>query len=285
MPLDCDLLMSRRDDGMRFGYSDREALLYNLSIGMGRDPYAPAERPFVFELPELQVVPTFASILSPRATDLYEGAGIDWTRVVHGEQRITLHRPLPGAAELVGSRRVTEVVDKGVETGALIGTTIEASLTGGEPLFSCEMVLFARGNGGFGGPSKSATEPHEPPERAPDMVHVSETRRDQALLYRLNGDRNPLHADPGFAKRAGFPEPILHGLCSYGIACRAVLASVCEYDPARIRQFDVRFSSPVFPGDTIHTDIWVDGETVSYHCRVAERDAIVLSNGRCLLNG
>ncbi|MCB2059121.1 MAG: MaoC family dehydratase N-terminal domain-containing protein [Novosphingobium sp.] len=284
MPLDVDLLMSRHDDDLRFGYSDREALLYNISIGMGRDPYAPEERAFVFELPELQVVPTFASILSPRATDLYEGAGIDWTRVVHGEQRITLHRPLPGSAKLVGSRRVTEVVDKGAEKGALIGTTIEAGLDSGEPLFTCEMVIYARGNGGSGGSSKSSKDPHVLPERAPDIVHVSETRRDQALLYRLNGDRNPLHADPDFAKRAGFPEPILHGLCSYGIACRAVLASVCEYDPARIRQFDVRFSAPVFPGDTIHTDIWVDGETVSYRCRVAERDAVVLNNGRCLLN-
>ncbi|MCB2073528.1 MAG: MaoC family dehydratase N-terminal domain-containing protein [Novosphingobium sp.] len=285
MLLDYELLMSRRDDGMRFGYSDREALLYNLSIGMGRDPYAPAERPFVFELPELQVVPTFASVLSPRATDLYEGAGIDWTRVVHGEQRITLHRPLPGSAELVGSRRVTEVVDKGADKGALIASAIEASLASGEPLFTCEMVIFARGNGGFGGPTESSSTPHVLPDREPDMVHVSPTRRDQALLYRLNGDRNPLHADPDFAKRAGFPEPILHGLCSYGIACRAVLASVCDYDPGRIRQFDVRFSAPVFPGDDIHTDIWVDGDTVSYRCRVAQRDAVVLNNGRCLLNG
>jgi acyl dehydratase len=117
------------------------------------------------------------------------------------------------------------------------------------------------------------------------LVHVTETRADQALLYRLNGDRNPLHAEPEFAKRAGFPAPILHGLCSYGIACRAVLASVCGYDPARIKSFDVRCTSPVFPGETLHTDIWVDGQIVSFRSRVEARGITSLSNGRCAISG
>ena len=158
-------------------------------------------------------------------------------------------------------------------------------MASGEKLYDTENVTFARGNGGFGGPSKSSAVPHMLPARAPDIVHVTETRPDQALLYRLSGDRNPLHAEPGFAKGAGFPKPILHGLCSYGIACRAILAAVAGYDPARIKQFDVRFTSPVFPGETIHTDIWVDGEIVSFRSRIAAREVISINNGRCIVNG
>jgi len=154
----------------------------------------------------------------------------------------------------------------------------------GEKLCTLGGTIFARGDGGFGGPSKSAAVLHVIPERKPDIVHVFETRRDQALLYRLNGDRNPLHAQPEFAKRGGFPAPILHGLCSYGVACRAVLASVCDYDPARMKSFDVRFTSPVFPGETIATDIWVDGEVVSFRSRVEARGITSLNNGRCLIS-
>jgi acyl dehydratase len=285
MPFDYEALMERRLDGLSFGYSDREALLYNLSIGMGRDPYAEAERPFVFEHPELHVVPTFASVLGGGGAQLLDGMDIDWARVVHGEQRLTLHRPLPSAAKLMGATRIAELIDKGAGKGALITVATEVSLASGEPLFTAESVLFARGNGGFGGPTQSASAPQMLPDRSPDIVHVSETRRDQALLYRLNGDRNPLHADPDFARRVGFPEPILHGLCSYGIACRAVLASVCAYDPARIGQFGVRFSAPVYPGDAIRTDIWVDGDVVSFRCRVEERGVTVLDNGSCRLKG
>jgi acyl dehydratase len=121
------------------------------------------------------------------------------------------------------------------------------------------------------------------PDRAPDLVHQSITRPDQALIYRLNGDRNPLHADPEAAKRAGFPRPILHGLCSYGVACHALLAAVCDYDATRIRSFDVRFTSPVFPGETLATEIWIDGDVASFRCTVPERRVIAINNGRAQL--
>ena len=283
MTLNYEDLMSRRADDRAFRYDDSRTLLYNLSVGMGRDPKLEKELAYVFEHPELKVVPSCATVLGGGGGSLLGDAGIDWPRVLHGEQRLTCHRPIPPAAELIGCSRISEVTDKGADKGATITTTIDVRLASGEPLYSMDNVIFARGNGGFGGPSKSAAELHAVPERKPDLVHVTETRPDQALLYRLNGDRNPLHAEPAFAARAGFPGPILHGLCSYGVACRAVLASVLAYDPARMKTFDVRFTSPVFPGETIHTDIWVDGEVVSFRSRVEARGVTSLNNGRCLI--
>jgi acyl dehydratase len=278
-----DELISLRADDTRFSYTDTRMLLYNLSIGMGRDPSDQKELPFVYENPSLSVVPSAAAVLGGGGANILGGVSIDWTRLLHGEQRLTCHRPLPPSAELVGSTRVSEIVDKGADKGAIITLEMDVRLAGGEPLYTMENVIFARGNGGCGGSSKSAATPHRIPDRKPDLEHLSETRTDQALLYRLNGDRNPLHVDPVFASKAGFTSPILHGLCSYGIACRAVLASVCDYDPRRIKSFDVRFTSPVYPGETIHTDIWVDDNLVSFRCRVRERDIVLIDNGRCAI--
>jgi len=281
--LNYDELMSRRTDGRAFSYTDTQMLLYNISVGMGRVPDDVKELPYVFEQPLLKVTPTAAAVLGSGGGGLLDGVPIDWAKVLHGEQRLTAHRPIPPAAELVGSSRISEVTDKGADKGATITMTSDVRLASGEPLYTTETVIFARGNGGFGGPSTSAAIPHVMPERAPDLIHVTETRPDQALLYRLNGDRNPLHAQPAFAALGGFPRPILHGLCSYGIACRAVLASVLDYDPAKMKTFDVRFTSPVFPGETIHTDIWVDGDVVSFRSRIEARGVTSLNNGRCLI--
>lgn len=286
MTIDYDDLISRRVTDRTFSYTDTQILLYNLGVGMGRDPLDEAELPFVFERPALRAVPSAATVLSlGGGGNLLAGVPIEWNLVLHGEQRLTLHQPLPAAADLLSTTFVSEVLDKGADKGALITIRSEVRLASGEKLYDTENVTFARGNGGFGGPSKSSAVPHMLPARAPDIVHVTETRPDQALLYRLSGDRNPLHAEPGFAKGAGFPKPILHGLCSYGIACRAILAAVAGYDPARIKQFDVRFTSPVFPGETIHTDIWVDGEIVSFRSRIAAREVISINNGRGVVNG
>lgn len=281
MPFQYDDVISRRSDDVRFSYTDTQILLYNLSIGMGRDPLNEKELPFVFERPGLLAVPTAAAVLGGGGAKILAGVDIDWTKLLHGEQRLTCHRPIPPAAELIGTTRISEIVDKGPTKGAIITIQMDVRLATGEPLYTMENVTFCRADGGCGGPAKSAFAPHQLPEREPDLVHVSEIRPDQALLYRLNGDRNPLHAEPAFAKKAGFSAPILHGLASYGIACRAVLASVCDYDPARIKRFDVRFTSPVYPGETLHTDIWVDGATVSFRCRVPARDIIAINNGRC----
>ena len=192
---------------------------------------------------------------------------------------------LPPEGELIASSRVTAAYDKGAGKGAVIYTeTIARSAGDGQPMFTLLSSTFARGDGGFGGPAGSGPQPHAIPERRPDRTVVLQTRKDQALFYRLNGDRNPLHADPDLAKRVGFPAPILHGLCTYGIACRAILQSVAAYDSTRITGFDVRFSAPVYPGEAIATDLWIDGNTVSFRCRIPARDdVVVINNGRCML--
>jgi acyl dehydratase len=281
--IDYGHLMSLKRAGERFSYTDRETLLYAVSIGMGRDPLDADELPFVFESPELKTVPSLATVLT--RIPLLKDCGYDYTKVVHGEQRLTLHRPLPPGGELVADARVVAAYDKGAGKGALIYTQTDVRLAeDGEALYTLLSCTFARGDGGFGGPAGQGPEPHPIPGRAPDLTEAFETRADQALLYRLNGDRNPLHADPGLARRVGFPAPILHGLCTYGIACRAILKRVARYDNARIRALDVRFSRPVYPGEKIETQLWVDGGTVSFRCRVPQRDgAVVIDHGRCLL--
>jgi acyl dehydratase len=282
MAMKYDHLMSLKLEGQRHDYTDRETILYALGVGMGRDPLGEAELDYVFERGALKTVPTLATVLTRSA--LLRDSGFDYTKVLHGEQRLTLHRPLPQAGSLIADSRVVGAYDKGRDKGAVIVTETQVrSAADNQPLFTLGSTTFARGDGGFGGPAGSGPEPHRLPERAPDQVIELETRPDQALLYRLSGDRNPLHADPALAKRVGFPAPILHGLCTYGTACRGILQHVCQYDHTRILGFDVRFSSPVYPGETIAIELWQDGNTVSFRCRVAGRDAVVINNGKCLL--
>jgi acyl dehydratase len=149
----------------------------------------------------------------------------------------------------------------------------------GEKLVTLTGTTVMRGDGGFGGPAKQAPAPHRIPERAPDAVCDLSTALNAALIYRLSGDYNPLHADPEVARSAGFPRPILHGLCSLGVAGRALLKTVAAYDPARFKSMRLRFTAPVFPGETIRTEMWIDGAQVSFRARLVERDAIVLDNG------
>ena len=281
--IDYQRLMGLKREGERFSYTDRETMLYAVSIGMGRDPLDANELAYVVEGPVFKTVPTMATVLTRIA--LLKDCGYDYSKVVHGEQRLTLHRPLPPQGELVADARVVAAYDKGPGKGAVICTEADVRLAAdGRPLFTLASTTFARGDGGFGGPAGSGQAPHPLPGRSPDVTAVFQTRKDQALLYRLNGDRNPLHADPEHARRAGFPAPILHGLCTYGIACRAVLKMMAGYDHTRICAFDVRFSAPVYPGESIATDLWLDGKTVSFRCRIPERgDIVVINHGRCAL--
>jgi acyl dehydratase len=187
-----------------------------------------------------------------------------------------------------GRARVAAVVDKGAGKGAVI--YVESTLSddaSGEPIARLWSATFARADGGFGGSSESPRTPHRLPEggRAPDAVCDLPTFANQALLYRLNGDLNPLHSDPATAKRAGFERPILHGLCTYGLTAHAVLRSFCGYDPARLRGFDLRFSAPVIPGETVSVEMWRDGEVVSFRAFVRARNAKVVDNGRAVIAG
>jgi acyl dehydratase len=277
-----DDLMQASSTNVAAHYSDRETILYALGIGFMRDPINREELPFVYEA-NLKTVPTMAAVIGRASANLVSRLDLNLALVVHGEQRLTLHKPLPRAADIVFDDRVVGAYDKG-DKGALI--LIERELREkdtDEKLCTLGMTIVARGDGGFGGPRNGAPEPHVMPLRTPDLVHEADTRLDQAFLYALSGDRNPLHRDPNFAKTAGFPRPILHGLCSYGTACRSIISTVCGYDPTKITGIDVRFSAPVFPGETIVTEIWIDGNVVSYRSKLKERDVVVLNNGRCTL--
>lgn len=282
MPATYEHLIGLQSRDVSYRYEERDTLLYAVSIGMGRDPLNEAELPFVFEGLGPRTVPTQAVVVARQR--LIWDVGLDVGKFLHGEQRLTLHRPLPPAAELLADARVAEVYDKGPGKGAILqleGTVRDAA--DGAALFSWLSLIVARADGGVGGPGGKTPAPHPMPIRAPDLVRTAGTRPDQALLYRLNGDRNLVHVDPGVARRAGFRAPILHGACTYAIAGREVLAHVAGYDHTRVRSCDVRFTAPIYPGESVETHIWVDGNIVSFRARSPERDVIVLDHGRCEL--
>ena len=264
-------------------YGDLESMLYAQSVGFGRDAVDRKELPYVYEQgSSLRTVPTLASAIVP---DMFPpDLGWDYSQVLHVEQRLQLYRPMPAAAELRLDKRVVDVFDRGPTRGSMFLFEVEGRLAKDDTVvFTVGATVMARGDSGFGAPSGSGPKPHRVPRREPDLSCDTPTRADQALLFRLNGDRNPLHADPDAATAAGFSIPILHGLCTYGIACRAVLQTICDYDHTLIEGFDARFSLPVLPGDIITTDMWQDGNIVSFQCSVKERDSVVLRNGKCTL--
>jgi acyl dehydratase len=283
MAINYEELMQAKSTGVEASWGDRETMLYALGIGFMRDPMDTRELQFAYEN-DLKAVPTMATVIGWGASSTMARSGINYLMVVHGEQRLTLHKPLPSAATVLIDERVIGAFDKGKDKGAVIVTEkVLRDKKSNDKLCTLVGTTFARGDGGFGGPKDGAPQPHALPTRAPDLSHECDTRPDQAFIYALSGDRNPLHRDPNVAKMAGFPRPILHGLCTYGTACRAVISSVCKYDAQKITGFDVRFSSPVFPGETIVTEMWVDGSVVSFRSKVKERDVVVLNNGKCTL--
>ena len=273
-------------------YGDKEVMLYALGIGLGADPLNEEELAFVYER-NLKVVPTAATVLaaggrakegaSVEAPPGHRVSDINYLMVVHGEQKVELHRPLPAAGDFTATTRTVGAYDKGADKGAVVIHETVWTNEAGEKVATLTGSMFARGDGGFGGPSQGAPAPHPTPTRSPDLSLDFATRPDQALLYRLNGDRNPLHSDPEIARQAGFERPILHGLCTYGITCRAILAGVTGFDPAPIASHQVRFSAPVFPGDTLTVDLWRDGKQVAFEARVKARAVTVIKNGLTVL--
>jgi len=278
-------LKGLKNPGQKYSYTDREVLLYAYGIGMGADPMDEKELAFVNEATAtprpLKVVPTFASVAAWGS-----GAGdmkLNLVLVVDGERDITFHQPLASAAHITADSSVIEVYDKGEGKGVVIRHQTVLKNEKGEKLATLVGSRFARGDGGFGGPSLTQPEAHKMPARAPDKTIDISTRPDQALIYRLCGDRNPLHSDPEFARRAGFPRPILHGMCTYGITCRGILQTYADYDPLAFRQHAARFSSPVFPGETVTMELWKDGNVVSFEAKVKARGVTVIKSGRTVL--
>ncbi|MDR6584523.1 3-alpha,7-alpha, 12-alpha-trihydroxy-5-beta-cholest-24-enoyl-CoA hydratase [Herbaspirillum sp. BH-1] len=288
MSIDYQTLKNWQFPVLQHAYDADDTMRYALAVGLGAaatsdDGQRDGALRYVYEA-RLQALPSMAVILAHPG--LWMGApqaGVDLLKVVHGEQRLRLHRPLPASGSVVGRSRVRAVIDKGRDKGALLIVERELRDAGGELLATVEQTSFCRGDGGFSDAHTPADAPSAPmptvPTRAPDLHCDLPTRSEAALLYRLSSDRNPLHADPQTALRAGFGRPILHGLATYGIACHALLRSCCDYDASRLCALATRFSAPVYPGETLRTEIWRDGRHLQFQMRALERDVIVLANG------
>jgi acyl dehydratase len=264
-------------------WTSKDCLLYSLGVGCGTDDLA-----FTTENTAgvaQRVLPTFACVAiaperirSSGANPFAKIGTYNPAMLVHGEQGITLHRPLPTDAEVVSTGAITGIYDKG--SGAVVASeSTVVDKASGEPLFSTRFSAFIRGEGGFGG-DRGPSAPKVDLDRKPDHTVTYQTRPDQALLYRLNGDHNPLHSDPSFAKAGGFDRPILHGLCTFGFTGRALLRVLCDDDPERFVSMDARFSRPVLPGDALTVSVWDEGERAYF--RTERAGDIVLDAGVCL---
>ena len=281
MAIDYDRLLALKIPDAEQSYDAKDCILYALGVGLGLDPVNEDELPFVYEK-NLKVLPTQSAVLASPGFWLRDlDTGIDWVKLVHGEHSMVLHKALEGHGTLTSKTRVLDVVDKGEGKGAIVYSerTLFDKATG-DLVATIVQTTFCRGDGGFGGPPRPQRPVHAIPDRAPDLICELATRPEAALIYRLSGDPNPLHVDPAVAKTAGFAKPILHGLATFGVAGHAVMKMVCEYEPARLASIAGRFSAPVFPGETIRTELWRDGDVVSFRAKVVERDVVAINNGR-----
>jgi acyl dehydratase len=279
MPINPDAVGSKSQPTRR-SWTSKDCLIYALGVGAGAaDPLAELE--FTTENTSShpqRALPTMAVVLGPLGAGFENVGSFNPAMLVHGEQGITLHREIPIEGELEAVGEITGIYDKG--KGAVIVSETTATLVEtGEPLFSMRMSAFIRGEGGFGGDRGPAGGANAAPERDPDHTVTVQTRHDQALLYRLSGDRNPLHSDPAFAAMGGFDRPILHGLCTYGFTGRALLHEMCGSDPARFKGLDARFSSPVMPGEALTVKVWDTGDGTAVFQTCGQDGRVVIDNG------
>lgn len=259
-------------------YAERDAILYALGVGLGRDPVDPVDLAFLDET-RLDVLPTFGVTLASPGMWVKEPAlGINWVKLVHSAQAATFHAPLPPSAEVIGTARIASVTDRGADRGAEV--VVERRITDAATATqycTVRQTLLLRGNGGFA-PQPAPRPARQPlPERAPDAVVSFDISPRAALIYRLSGDWNPLHISPEVAARAGFARPILHGLCSYGIAGWMVLRVFGGAEPTRLKSLSLRFAGPVVPGDRLEFSLWKSGPRIDFTATTAGR--IVLDQG------
>jgi acyl dehydratase len=287
MPLQPDHLLSRRFPPIEHAYALRDTQLYALGLGLGADPLDAGQLRYVYEGKEgesLRALPTMANVLAyPGFWAREPDTGITWQKLLHAEQEIRIHAPLPASGRVTGTTRITGLWDKGENKGAFLQQTRDIADAGTGRLFATVVQLsLLRGDGGFGdgGSTDPLPMPHAMPDGAPDHVCELATPAQLALIYRLSGDLNPLHADPAVASAAGFPRPILHGMALMGVAAHAVLRTVLDYDNTRFAGMRVRFTAPAWPGDTLRTEMWVRGQTVSLRVTAVERNVVVLTNAR-----
>ncbi|RPA60002.1 3-alpha,7-alpha,12-alpha-trihydroxy-5-beta-cholest-24-enoyl-CoA hydratase [Gordonia oryzae] len=273
MPIDLSVALGAELPEVCFEWSASDVALYHLAVGAAADPMDRASLAYVDDVAP-KVLPSFATVAAsfhvteaPKVS--FPGVDIDLAKVVHGSQRVTAHRPIPASGKATTRTTIAEIQDKG--SAAVI---IQESVTvddAGTPLWTARSSIFAKGEGGFGGErGNSATLDY--PDRAPDHRLSVPTLPNQALLYRLCGDRNPLHSDPEFASRAGFPRPILHGLCTYGTVCRAVVDALLDGDVTAVADYSATFAGVVFPGETVDIDVWDEPRSLLIAASVADRD-------------
>jgi acyl dehydratase len=280
MPID-PKLVGKELASLEYKYSTKDVVLYALGIGAGVEP---SELKFVYEN-DLEVIPTYGVI--PPFGALFsivgmEGMDFNLAMLLHGEQYLELFRPIPTEGSLISYPKISAIYDKG--KGALVEIDVKTKNVKGEDIFMNRFSTFIRGEGGFGG-ERGPDPGFEAPERKPDSIVEMKTLPQQALIYRLSGDFNPLHADPNFAAMGGFEKPILHGLCTFGFAGRAVLKTYCANDPAKFKAIKVRFSRHVYPGETIVTEMWQEkDDQIIIRAKTAERGEYCLTNAAVWLN-
>jgi acyl dehydratase len=277
MPIDPSKALGAQLGESKYTYTRAQVILYHLGIGAGNPPTDANELEYTYEknlkvLPSFGVIPTFGSM---GGLGKVPGLEFNFAMLLHGEQDLQVHQPIPPEATITNRAHVAEIWDKG--KAALVVLQVDTTDESGQPLFTNRFSLFLRGEGGFGGESGPKAG-NQSPDREPDGVIESRSLPQQALLYRLSGDKNPLHADPEFAKIAGFDRPILHGLCSYGIACKAVVDGVLGGDVNKVARYQVRFAGVAFPGETYLTSYWKQGDGILLQAKSKERDAVIISN-------
>lgn len=274
MAIDPEYLLNRAPVIAEQDWKTRDTILYALGVGC-------EDLDFVFE-ERLKALPTMAVVLGyPGFMWRDPAMGADWTKILHGEQSIVIHKPLPVEGVFIGENRITHLFDKGEGKGAI--ALVKRSIKGKDGTHYADTVAttILRGDGGFGGTSEGAPVPHSvPADRAADLAMTLPIANNAALIYRLLGDLNPLHIDPEIAKAGGFNRPILHGLATYGVVGRALISALMSNDVARLKRMDARFSKPVFPGETIRTEIWREGNgKAAFQAFSVERDMVILNNG------
>ncbi|MEE8384565.1 MAG: MaoC/PaaZ C-terminal domain-containing protein [Dehalococcoidia bacterium] len=277
MPIDLSKALAAKFPSQRAQWGPDDIILYHLGLGAGFDkPTDPKELEYTYErnlkvLPSYGVIPVFGALAG---LGEMPGVDINFMMVLHGEQDLVIHRPIPVSGSVENNRRVSAIWDKG-KAALIVMETVSSDKDG--PLFTNRFGIFARGEGGFGGESGPPAG-NKAPERAPDVTVESKTLPNQALIYRLSGDKNPLHVDPEFAQIGGFDKPILHGLSSFGVVCKAVVDGVLEGDVTKVARYQVRFTGVVFPGETVVTSVWREGNQLLLAAKTKERDTPVVSN-------
>lgn len=283
MPTTYAKLMELEFPDVHAKFTKRDTMFYALSLGLGANPINPEDLNFVYEQ-DLQALPMMSVVLAhpgfwPR--DL--NTGLDWVKIVHGGQRLTMHQPLPTEAEVIGRSKISEIYDKGEGKGALI--VLERTLIDKHTqtrYCTMQQSVFCRGDGGIGGDA-SPPPPAAVPNRPPDLFFDQQMLPQTALLYRLNGDMNPLHADPAVAAKAGFKQPILQGLATFGVAGVALIKTLCKGSAEKLVGMNVRFTAPVYPGETLRTEIWNEGNKAYFRVSVPSHGITVIDNGEATI--